>query len=172
MRRAFNGWCHGLFAGQYFERVLNLGCGHDYDKQGYMYSGYFDSKTVIRVDIIDATCYPDYEAALCGRNEIQFPVDILTKAEDLTMLQKESFDMVFCNWVIYHCDYVKVVDEVKRLLKPNGKFYVSFHCDKDKTDIHDCLVNNFTLLAEAKLNMDKELDGMDWLAEALWLEKK
>lgn len=172
MRRAFNGWCHGLFAGQYFERVLNLGCGHDYDRQGYMYSGYFDSKEVVRVDVTGTTSYPPHEVCLCGRSEIQCPVDTIAKAEDLSMFDDKSFDMVFCNWVIYHCQWLVVIAEVKRILKPNGKFYASYHCKRDEGVIHKALADNFKILAGAYLCMDKNLDGMDWLAEALWLEKK
>ena len=172
MRRAFNGWCHGLFAGQYFERVLNLGCGHDYDRQGYMYSGYFDAKEVVRVDITDKMQYPEHEVCLCGRSQVSMPVNVIARAEDLSAFDNESFDMVFCNWVIYHCDVPKAVNEICRVLKPAGKLYVSYHCAKEDHAIYRIIAERLNILARTYLNMDRMLDGMDWLAEALWTQKK
>ena len=116
IRRVFDGWCHGLFAGQQFRNVLNLGCGHDSDRQGYFYSGYFDAQNIVKVDIADRTTYPDYEICLHGGDAYVNPIDETGNAENLFQFKSGWFDMVFCNWVIYGCDYVKALNG-----KPNPR---------------------------------------------------
>ena len=171
-RRTFNGWCHGLFAGQHFDRVLNLGCGHDVDRQGFTYSGYFDAVEVIKVDPEEHTTYQEYEQCICGGvGAYKNPVNITAKAEDLPF-PENYFDMVFCNWVIYHTDYIKAISEICRVLVPNGKLFVSYMDVEQYGPIYKAVLESFDLIAYSYLHMDRELDGRDWVAEAIWGMRK
>lgn len=172
MRRAFNGWCKGLFAGQQFDSVLNLGCGHNVDRQGGTYDGYWMANRTFRVDISDKTTYPDYELMLCGGGEFRNPIHQIMNAEKL-FYPNNSFDMVFCNWMIYHCDHVKVLDEIVRVLVPKGKLFVSWTCEKFSGDpIYAEIHNRFGLLACTYLHCDTDLDGRIGWAFAYWGEKR
>lgn len=171
VRRAFNGWCKGLFAGQHFKCVLNLGCGHDVDRQGLTYSGYFMAKKVIRVDPQTVTNYPPEEFILHGGDTFENPVDVIASAESLPF-DDSFFDMVFCNWVIYHTDYNKALDEICRVLVPSGKLFASYMDAEQFGPVYKSITSRFETTAYAYLHMDQNLDGRDWAAEAVWGQKK
>ena len=170
-RRAFNGWCHGLFAGQHFEHVLNLGCGHDVDRQGYTYSGYVDAKKVTRLDFAAQTTYPAHEVSVCGGDCFNNPVDVLSQAESLPF-PDGMFDMVFCNWVIYHTDYVKTLNEIGRVLVGQGKLFVSYNATEQLGPIYQAVTDRFAVIGYSLLQMDRELDGRNGVAESIWGAKK
>ena len=173
VRRLFNGWCHGLFAGQRFDHVLNLGCGHDHDRQGYTYSGYFDSHKVTRMDKALVTDYPLEERCLNGGDTYTNPVDVVGNAETLTKHWTiPTFDMVFCNWMIYHTDYKKVLDGINVVLERHGKLMVTY-MDKCRHGlIYKEIEKRFNIISYCYLYMDNKLDGRDWVAEGIWGEKR
>jgi len=175
VRRTFNGWCHGLFAGQQFQHVLNLGCGHDDDHQGYKYSGYFDARKVTRMDKNEKTEYAEYERCIYGDIEFYNPVDKIGDAENITQLGKGfliQFDMVFCNWMIYQIDYRKVIDEIYKVLIPGGKLLVTYMDEKQFGSIYVAIREKFDIISYCYLKMDEKLDGRDWVAEGIWGTKK
>ena len=167
VRRTFNGWCHGLFAGQHFNHVLNLGCGHDSDRQGYFYSGYFDAEKVTRMDTTPKTSYPPEEVCLHGWDEYTNPVDVIGDAE-YSMFDRDTFDMVFCNWMIYHCDHKKVLGEIHEILRPGGKLLVTYMDEVQFGKFYLAVREKFGIISYCYLKMDQELDGRDWVAEGIW----
>lgn len=169
VRRLFNGWCHGCFAGQRFERVLNLGSGHDQDRQGYCYSGYFDAVQVVRLDPETVTTYPPEEQLLNGGERYKHPQQVTGKAEELPFAG-DTFDMVFCNWVIYHCDIERAMDEICRVLVPGGKLLVTWMGSHD--EVRAAVDRRFERISYCWLKMDAHLDGRDWLAEGIWGQKR
>jgi SAM-dependent methyltransferase len=175
VRRVFNGWCHGLFAGQQFQHVLNLGCGHDDDHQGYKYSGYFDAVKVTRVDINDTTEYAEYERCVCGDVIFKNPEHIHGNAENLTNLGKEfliQFDMVFANWMVYQLNWQKVISEIYNVLIPKGKLLITYMDEGQHGPIYQFIRERFTPISYCYLHMDQELDGRNWVAEGVWGQKR
>jgi ubiquinone/menaquinone biosynthesis C-methylase UbiE len=167
----FNGWCHGLFAGQQFMHVLNLGCGHDDDHQGYKYSGYFDAVKVTRVDINTHTEYAEYERCMYGDIKFMNPEHLHGNAEQ-SLFSGETFDMVFANWMIYQIDYKKVLSEIQHVLTPKGKILVTWMDETFYGQIYREVHKYFEVLSYCVLQMDKRLDGRDWFAEGVWGVKK
>jgi SAM-dependent methyltransferase len=173
MRRAFNGWCKGLFAGQQFKHVLNLGCGHNVDRQGMTYDGYWMAERTTLVDISANTEYPEHEAVLCGGRRFVNPDHVHCSAEDLTSIWiKPGFDMVFCNWVIYHCDHEKVLKEICSVLMPKGKLYLSWMSEVEDDTIWTAVKDYFIPIAWSVLWCDPQLDGREGEAMGFWGEKK
>lgn len=172
VRRTFNGWCHGLFAGQRFLHVLNLGCGHDQDRQGSAYSGYFDAIKVTRMDKEANTMYPPEEACLHGGESYKNPVDVIGDIHNLPFPDSVSFDMVFCNWVIYHCNHRQALREIHRVLVPNGKLLVTYMDSIKQGKIYCEIISLFNVISFCGLQMNQELDGRNWIAEGVWGCKK
>lgn len=172
VRRTFNGWCHGLFAGQQFKHVLNLGCGHDDDHQGYKYSGYFDAATICRLDMNEKTEYAEYEKPIYGGTEFWNPLTTKGNAEQLPVEFASCFDMVFANWMIYQLDWKKVLSEIHRVLMPKGKALITYMDEEPCGPIYDCITAHFGPISYCFLKMNQELDGRDWTAEGIWGVKK
>jgi len=168
VRRVFNGWCHGLFAGQQFKSVLNLGCGHDQDHEGYAYSGYWDSVTTCNLDMNEETEYGDYQVPVVGAKEFWNPLTTKGDAENLPKEFFGSFDMVFANWMIYQLNWEKVISEIHRVLRPNGKALITYMDDKRYGPIYEYIVARFQSISYCYLQMDQQLDGRDWIAEGIW----
>jgi SAM-dependent methyltransferase len=172
VRRVFNGWSHGCFAGQQFKHVLNLGSGHDQDHEGYCYSGYWDSVTTCNLDISEKTEYGDYQIPVVGAKEFWNPLTTKGNAEQLPITFAGSFDMVFANWMIYQLDWSKVTTEICRVLIPNGKVLITYMDSNKRGVIYNCLLSCFDVISYCYLKMDLELDGRDWVAEGIWGVKK
>jgi SAM-dependent methyltransferase len=136
-----------------------------------MYSGYFDALNVVRMDPHPTTDYPPEERCLWGGSHFDNPVDVKDKAEK-TPFKDWQFDMIFCNWVIYHLDYKKVLDEMCRVLSPKGKLLVTYmHADR-QGPIYKEIIARFDVISYCYLLMDERLDGRDWRAEGIWGQKK
>lgn len=175
VRRVFNGWSHGLFAGQQFQHVLNLGCGHDQDHEGYTYSGYWDAIKTTRVDISDHTEYGDYQVPVVGAAKFTNPDHAYCNAEDLSELSKfhkVEYDMVFANWMVYQLNWRKVILEIHNVLIPRGKILITYMDEGRYGSIYTYIKTMFTEIAYCYLKMDNDLDGRDWVAEGIWGAKK
>lgn len=172
VRRVFNGWCHGVMAGQQFRHVLNLGCGHDQDHEGYAYSGYWDSVTTCNFDISEKTEYGDYQIPVIGAKEFWNPLTAKGNAENLPKGFFESFDMVFANWMIYQLDWKKVISEIHRVLLPEGKALITYMDEGVMGPIYRETAEKFNIISYCCLLMDQQLDGRDWIAEGIWGIKK
>jgi len=171
VRRVFNGWCHGCFAGQQFLYVLNLGCGHDQDHEGYAYSGYWDAVKTIKVDINSHTEYGDYQVPVVGAKIFANPRHTKCDAECLTF-NNDTFDMVFANWMVYQLDWGKVISEIHRVLFPNGKILITWMDEYLKGPIYSFIERKFHVISHCDLLMNQRLDGRDWVAEGIWGEKR
>jgi ubiquinone/menaquinone biosynthesis C-methylase UbiE len=98
-------------------------------------------------------------------------VDVICSAEALPF-DDGSFDMVFANWMIYHTDYTKAVQEIGRVLVPGGKLFVSYTSGVECGPIYEALIGSFNVLAFACLHLDTLLDGREGIAEAFWGHSK
>lgn len=98
------------------KKVLDLGCGEGYGS--FMLSE--DAGFVVGVDI-DPECVRHASSKYSGGN-LRFVEGSITDVPD----GRDSYDVIVCFEVLEHIDgHNQLMDEVKRLLKPDGVFIVS-----------------------------------------------
>jgi SAM-dependent methyltransferase len=108
-----------------FRRFLDLGCGRGRHSIQFAKNG-FD---VSSIDLSDVAVYGLQEWA--GREGL----NITTAIDDMMDLpfEDEAFDCLLAYHVISHTDSKgigKVISEIKRVLKPEGEFYITL-CSKN-----------------------------------------
>jgi len=79
-----------------------------------------------------------------NRNNIKYvSADIKNTADikldiENTGLESDSVDMIICNHVLEHVnDYKKALNELKRIIKPNGKIIISFPVDCNYDNVYE-----------------------------------
>jgi len=107
-RKSCNKWMREILSKKKYDKVLNLGCGTDDDKENGIYSKYINATKIIKTDIEN----------LPG-------VDCVASAENLPF-DDDSFDLIFANWVIYKTDLPKSLAEINRVLRPDGDILVTY----------------------------------------------
>ena len=183
MRRIFNAWTKGVLLGQKFESVLNLGCGHDIDREGGHYSNYFGTAEVVRVDCAEETSYNVnetvylslYSLGIVSKREgepylvVKNPLDRIAKAESLPFKNKE-FDCVFVNWALHDMDRVKALFEINRVLKLHGRVFISY-CRPPELfmlETRSMIEQFFEVGTFMRLSLEEYLDGRCGSAEAIF----
>ena len=157
LRKTSNNWLRKLLKDKYFETVLNLGCGEGIDKEGDVYSNYFEWDKIINIDI------KKYEG-----------VDIVAPAENLP-LDNDSVDFIFCHWMLYFLtkeNRIKAISEMKRVLKSKGKILISYWALKDVASMRSLLMDNFEGLDIWGLDCEESLDLRAGKAEIIYGVKK
>lgn len=166
MRRYFNALTEELFRFEKYDRVLNLACGHDIDREGSTYSEYFCANSVIRSDVALTTEYAKFEVPFSGGLSMKNPVDIFANAENLPF-EDNLFDLVFCNWALHDFDREKALNEICRVLKNHGHFFATY-CRPPESFMYATrimLTQCFERLAMSKITLFEHLDGRDGSAE-------
>jgi len=169
MRTVFNSFTRELFHYERFRRVLNLGCGHDIDREGGCYSDYFIADEIFRVDINSTTEYAEQECVFSGGRKMANPVDVFASANELPFADA-SFDLVFCNWAFHDFDREKAIKEILRVLTYGGKFFCTF-CRPPESfmmDTYNLLKEHFQLSLVFRLVLLERLDGRDGSAVAFY----
>lgn len=113
-----------------FEEILDLGCGigrHSiyFAEQGFKVTGYDLSETGL--------------ATLKSVNEAkQLGINVVHGDNHQLPFHNKSFDTVLAYHSIYHTDskgIVKIINEVKRVLKDDGEFFLTMLSKKDSSFI-------------------------------------
>jgi len=100
------------------ESLVDLGAGDGALLIGMKTMGLIDNfKTICAVDLSEKRCERlsqiDGLDVFCG--------DVTSVPE----LDDDKYDFVVCTQVIEHVDQYKLLDEIKRILKPDGKLYIA-----------------------------------------------
>lgn len=173
MRRFFNAATRELFRFDKYFNVLNLGCGHNIDREGKTYSDYIQCVSMVNVDSRYTTKYVDFEVPFSGGLEMKNPVDVYAFAEKLPF-NDESFDLVFCNWAFHDFEWKKSLEEIKRVLTQDGRFFATYCIPPvmKMSQIRGLLRDNFDNICFMYLVLDENLDGRDGTAELFYGTKK
>jgi len=110
LRHNSNIWLRSILKDCFFDKVLNLGCGTDEDKEGSHYFKYFKHREIIFVDI--------------KRTNI---TTLVANAEYLPF-EDNTFDFTFVNWLL-HLETVNlscILNEIMRVTKSGGKAMISY----------------------------------------------
>ncbi|MCB0120236.1 MAG: class I SAM-dependent methyltransferase [Anaerolineales bacterium] len=95
--------------------VLEIGCGSGYG--AYLLSS-LDPKSYIGIDVMEE------QITLAQKDHPQFEF-ILQSAEDLSRFSDASKDVVVIFGVLHHIrNWRKAIDEINRVLKPGGSFFL------------------------------------------------
>lgn len=100
--------------------VLDLGCGDGATLWALQKKGFLkNAPKIVGVDISPARC----------RNlekNVKGAMAICADASKVAKLKDETFDVIICSQLIEHIrDETELLDEVQRLLKKKGRFYLS-----------------------------------------------
>lgn len=131
----FGDWIHGHYQMQPGFRILELGCG-----TGEMWKGKLQTLPEDARLLLTDFSQGMLETAqqnLCEHPQVQFrQMDIQSIPND-----DASFDMVIANMMLYHVpDLHKGLSEVRRVLKPGGKFYCATYGEHGIMEfVNDCL---------------------------------
>lgn len=151
LRKTTNVWLQEILKHKCLGIVLNLGCGNDSDKQGSHYSNYFKSDRVIKID--KDKNYPN--------------LDYIAPASKLP-LRGCSIDFLFMNWMFYKTEMHKVVEEIKRVLKPGAYAIISYADESsEKIDVIRNLLRKY-FIVENSFNMIYHSDGKRMEAEIIY----
>ena len=107
-RKSCNKWIRDILSNKKYDKVLNLGCGTDNDKENGIYSEYINADKIIKADILDVP-----------------GLDYVASAENLPF-EDNTFDLIFANWVIYKTDLPKSLAEINRVLRPGGDVLLTY----------------------------------------------
>lgn len=129
-------WCFEKMNIQDESKVLELGCGN-----GLLWA---KNKEVIKQSL-DITLSDLSEGMLQSAKENINNPNIKYQIIDVQDIpyEDESFDVVIARHMLYHVpDIDKALSEIKRVLKPNGKFYASTNGSENMKELKD-LVNGY-----------------------------
>lgn len=124
MNTLWRRWGHQYFELPLFQRlgldvkdkdVLEIGCGNGYG--GYLLNQ-LGPKSYIGLDVMEE------QVAIAQRNYPQYTF-LVQDATDLSQLADASKDVVIIFGVLHHIpEWHKVIDEIARVLKPNGSLFL------------------------------------------------
>lgn len=101
------------------KRILDLGCGE---------GGYSRELTRRGADIVAIDC-AEYSIEYAKKLSLKEGLDIqyyIRNSNDLYKVESSSFDIVLCSMMLMDCeDLDGTIEEISRVLKPNGKLYAS-----------------------------------------------
>ena len=129
------------------EKILDIGCGFGDLLKFFRNSGH--NSELVGIDISDGMI----EEARLDNSNIKFSV---ADAENMDF-NDNSFDIVICKHALYHFnDIDKVINEVFRILKDNGKFIITIN-SLDSSSREN--VQNMKQFISKSLNNDNFLDS-------------
>lgn len=124
MNTGWRRWGHRYFELPMFRRlglevkdkdVLEIGCGNGYG--GYLLNQ-FGPKNYVGVDVMEE------QIEIARRNHPQYDF-LVQDAADLSQFSDASRDVVVIFGVLHHIpEWRKVLDEIHRLLRPNGRLFL------------------------------------------------
>lgn len=139
-------WCFEKMNMPEGSKVLELGCGN-----GLLWT---KNKEAIKQSL-DITLSDLSEGMLQGAKKNINNPNIKYQIIDVQDIpyEDECFDVVIARHMLYHVpDIDKALSEIKRVLKPNGKFYVSTNGSENMKELKD-LVNGYN--KDTKYNPQK-----------------
>lgn len=142
----WNVWCFEKMNIPDGSKVLELGCGN-----GLLWT---KNKEAIKQNL-DITLSDLSEGMLQGAKENINNPNIKYQIIDVQDIpyEDECFDVVIARHMLYHVpDIDKALSEIKRVLKPNGKFYVSTNGSENMKELKD-LVDGYN--KDTKYNPQK-----------------
>ncbi len=120
------------------ERVLELGCGDgSFWKQNL--DRIPDNLDITLTDISDGIVHETARTLVIPNSRVTYKVIDAQKIEE----SENSFDVVIANHMLFYCDDLpRVLSEIKRVLKPNGRFICSTYSSAHMKEIRK-LVQSF-----------------------------
>jgi ubiquinone/menaquinone biosynthesis C-methylase UbiE len=98
--------------------IADLGAGDGSLLVGLKAKGYLkNSKKVIAVDLSEERC--------SRLKQIKGLSVVCSDVTNIAKLKNSTVDLIICTQVIEHVDQYKLLEEIKRLLKPNGTLYIA-----------------------------------------------
>ena len=122
------------------ERILEIGCG-----DGTLWSANWDMlPSALRVTLSDISdgMIRDARRNLMG-NTMDTRFDFVLADASALPFENDSFDLIIANHVLFYCaDLTQVFEELRRVLKPNGRFIASTYGEMHMAEISK-LVTDF-----------------------------
>jgi len=98
--------------------IADLGAGDGSLLLGLKVEGYLkNSKKVIAVDLSEERC--------SRLKQIKGLSVVCSDVTNIPKIKNSTVDLIICTQVIEHVDQYKLLEEIKRLLKPNGTLYIA-----------------------------------------------